>query len=63
MGCGEGKLVNLMKRQPLIEELIGVDIDPQLLTRQESVIQPLNTDFLILREKPLHITLMQGVSQ
>ena len=60
MGCAEGKLVGLMKRRGHIEELIGVDIDPQLLRRQESNIQPLTTDFLLLRERPLHITLMQG---
>ena len=60
MGCAEGKLVCLMKRQGHIEELIGVDVDPQLLRRQENTIQPLTTDYLLLRERPLHITLMQG---
>ena len=62
MGCAEGKLLGLMKRQAHIEELMGVDIDPQLLRRQESTIQPLTTDYLLLRERPLHITLMQGHS-
>lgn len=60
MGCAEGKLVGLMKRRGHIEQLIGVDIDPQLLRGQQNMIQPLTTDFLLLRERPLHITLMQG---
>ena len=62
MGCAEGKLLGLMKRQAHVEELMGVDVDPQLLRRQESTIQPLTTDYLLLRERPLHITLMQGHS-
>lgn len=60
MGCAEGKLVGLMKRRAHVEQLIGVDIEPQLLRRQENSIQPLTTDYLLLRERPLHITLLQG---
>ena len=60
MGCAEGKLVGLMKRRGHVEQLIGVDINPQLLRGQQNMIQPLTTDFLLPRERPLHITLMQG---
>ncbi len=61
MGCAEGKLVGLMKRRGHIEQLVGVDIDAQLLRGQANAIQPLTTDFLLPRERPLQITLMQGI--
>jgi hypothetical protein len=61
MGCSEGKLVGLMKRRGHIEQLTGIDIDAQLLRGQENAIQPLTTDFLLPRERPLQITLMQGM--
>lgn len=60
MGCGECKLVALMRRQSHVEELIGVDVDGKLLQAQESFIKPLTADYIQRRERPLQITLMQG---
>ena len=60
MGCAECKLLRLMRQQVLVEELVGVDIDIQLLRQQENFIQPLTTDYLFPRQRPLHIALMQG---
>ena len=62
MGCAECTLVGLMRRQPQVEELTGVDVDLQLLQRRENFIKPLTSDYLIRRERPLSIRLMQGES-
>ena len=61
MGCAECKFVALIRRQPHVEELFGVDVDLQLLRRQENIIKPLTSDYLLRRERPLCIRLMQGV--
>ena len=62
MGCAECKLLALMRRRPHVEELIGVDIDAQLLKSRVSSVEPLTTDYLNRRERPLRIRLMQGAS-
>ena len=61
MGCAECKLLRLLRRQPCVEELVGVDVDLPLLRQQEYSIRPLTTDYLIRREHPLRITLLHGV--
>ena len=60
MGCAECKLLGMMRRRPHVEELFGVDIDGQLLRSRVSSIEPLTTDYLNRRERPLRISLMQG---
>ncbi len=61
MGCAECRLLRMLKREPYIEELVGVDYDGVLLRMSEHVVQPLTTDYLMPRDNPLQFTLMQGV--
>ena len=60
MGCAECKLLRLLRRKQFIEELVGVDIDSTLLQLSENIVQPLITDFLVLRPNPFVMRLMQG---
>ncbi len=61
MGCAECRLLRMLKREPYVEELVGVDYDGVLLRMSEHVVQPLTTDYLMPRDNPLQFTLMQGV--
>ena len=60
MGCAECKLLWQLKREPYIEELVGVDVDRLLLNMHQATVHPLTTDYLHPREKPLHFALMHG---
>lgn len=62
MGCAECKLLRLLKVEHCIEELIGVDIDRDILERRKRLIEPLTTDFLFKRPRPLHVALFNGMS-
>jgi len=44
-----------------VQELVGVDVQASLLEAQQHSVQPLTTDYLLPREKPLSVRLMQGV--
>ena len=61
VGCGEGKLLRLLRREGSVQELVGVDVQASLLEAQQHSLQPLTTDYLLPREKPLSVRLMQGV--
>ena len=60
VGCAECKLIRLLKMEPYVEELVGVDIDGACLSRRTHVVQPLTTDYLCPRKRPLHMALMEG---
>lgn len=60
MGCAECKLLRQLKREPYIEQLVGVDFDPMPLKMNEHIVHPLTTDYLMPRTNPLRVTLMQG---
>ena len=60
MGCAECKLLQMLKREPYIEQLYGVDFDPLPLRLNDRIVYPLTTDYLMPRENPLHVSLMQG---
>lgn len=61
VGCGEGKLLRLLRREGSVQELVGVDVQASLLETQQHSLQPLTTDYLLPREQPLTVRLMQGV--
>lgn len=61
MGCGECKLLRLLKLEHYIEELYGVDVEGSLLERSQYLITPLTTDYIHKRPLPLHIFLMKGL--
>ena len=62
VGCAECKLLRLLlRRVDSVQELVGVDIDTSLLEAQSSRLQPLITDYVLPRETPLTIRLMQGI--
>ncbi|XP_077987051.1 small RNA 2'-O-methyltransferase-like [Glandiceps talaboti] len=60
MGCSECKLIRLLKNEPYIEELTGVDVDRSVLVHREHIITPLTTDYLFPRDNPLTVRLLQG---
>lgn len=59
MGCAECKLLQLLKREEFVEELVGIDISPAL-NLSAYMLRPLITDYLHPRSKPLSVRLMQG---
>ena len=62
-GCAEGKLVkSLISQETLthLEELVGVDIDRNLLEENKFRIQPLASDYLRPRTHPFTVSLYQG---
>lgn len=62
-GCAEGKLVkSLISQETLtsLEELVGVDIDRELLEENKFRIQPLTSDYLRPRAHPFKVSLYQG---
>lgn len=60
LGCAECKLLKLLKKEDYIEELIGVDIDSVPLEMHSNLVEPLITDYLHPRPRPLYAALMQG---
>ena len=60
MGCAECKLLKSLKFHRHIESLIGVDIDSSLLESHHHSLQPLVTDYLQRRPRPLKIQLFKG---
>lgn len=59
-GCGECKLLKFLKFHKHIENLIGVDIDGDLLRSSQQLVQPLIADYLIRRQRPLVVQLLKG---
>ena len=62
MGCAEGKLLRLLRRLECVRELVGVDIEASLLEAQSTRLQPLISDYVLPRQSPLTISLLQGMS-
>ena len=60
MGCAECKLIQKLCKESCIEELVGVDLDEGLLRERQYLIEPLTTDYLYPRSKPLSVKLMKG---
>ena len=63
-GCAEAKLVKVLISQETLshmEEVIGVDIDRQLLEENKFRIQPLTSDYLRPRTRPFKVSLYQGM--
>lgn len=61
IGCAECKLLRLLSREDYVCELVGVDIQASILEAQYNRLQPLITDYVLPRDKPLTIHLMQGI--
>ncbi|XP_001636362.3 small RNA 2'-O-methyltransferase [Nematostella vectensis] len=60
-GCAEAKMLrSLINSTTNIEELVGVDIDRDLLEDSIFRIRPLTTDYLTPRPHPLAVSLYQG---
>lgn len=62
-GCAEAKLVKVLTSQEQLthlEEVVGVDIDRELLERNEFRIKPLISDYLRPRSHPFKVSLYQG---
>ena len=62
LGCAECKLLKLLKKEDYIEELVGVDIDSVPLEMHSNLVEPLITDYLHPRPRPLYAALMQGAA-
>lgn len=63
-GCAEAKLVKVLINQETLshmEEVIGVDINGQLLEENKFRIQPLTSDYLKPRTHPFKVSLYQGM--
>ena len=60
MGCAECKLLKSLKFHRHIESLIGIDINQSLLQSNQNSLQPLITDYLHRRSRPLKIQLFKG---
>ncbi|XP_019851003.1 PREDICTED: small RNA 2'-O-methyltransferase-like [Amphimedon queenslandica] len=60
MGCAECKLLKSLKFHKHIESLIGIDINESLLQSNQNSLQPLITDYLHRRSRPLNIQLFKG---
>ncbi|XP_068740106.1 uncharacterized protein [Montipora capricornis] len=61
-GCAEAKLVKVLTSQEQLthlEEVVGVDIDRELLERNEFRIKPLISDYLRPRSHPFKVSLYQ----
>lgn len=55
-GCAECKFIQLL-RQEDVEEICGIDIDEDVLTRAMRHIEPFVTDYLHPRKTPLSVRL------
>jgi len=63
-GCAEAKLVKVLINQESLtqlEEVVGVDIDRELLESNKFRIRPLTSDYLRPRNHPLKVSLYQGM--
>lgn len=60
MGCAECRLLQLLSREKCVRELVGVDVQASLLEAHQHRLRPLTTDFILRREQPLTVQLMQG---
>ena len=60
MGCAECRLLQLLSREKSVRELVGVDVQASLLEAHQHRLKPLTTDFILRREQPLTVCLMQG---
>ena len=60
MGCAECKLLRLLVKERSVGELVGVDVQECLLQTHSHQLQPLITDYVLPRESPLTVRLMQG---
>lgn len=60
MGCAECKLLRLLKFENCIEELIGVDMDTNAMYHNRRHLEPLTTDYIFRRPRPLRVRLMKG---
>jgi len=61
-GCAEGKLLRyLIRNDNTMEQLIGVDIDGELLKENTFRLEPLLCDWLETREAPFTVSMLQGM--
>eukprot|EP00057_Strongylocentrotus_purpuratus_P013277 XP_011667751.1 PREDICTED: uncharacterized protein LOC589300 [Strongylocentrotus purpuratus] len=60
IGCGELKVVRLLKFHRYIHELIGLDVDGDLLKQHSYLINPLASSYLHPLPHPLVISLLHG---
>ncbi|XP_040263030.1 small RNA 2'-O-methyltransferase [Bufo bufo] len=60
LGCSECSLLHKLKFQDCIEELVGVDIDEDVLKRKGYTLTPLPMHYLEPLERPLTVTLYHG---
>ena len=55
------KVLISQEQLPHLEEVVGVDIDRELLERNEFRIKPLISDYLRPRSHPFKVSLYQGM--
>lgn len=61
LGTSECKFLRLLKNLPRAREVVGVDMDLEVLEENQNCMEPLFVDFLHPRkETPLELFLMQG---
>ncbi|XP_041464358.1 uncharacterized protein LOC121415242 isoform X2 [Lytechinus variegatus] len=60
VGCGELKVIRLLKFHRYIHELIGLDVDGELLRRHSGLIEPLAASYIHPLPHPMVITLLHG---
>ncbi|XP_019640794.1 PREDICTED: small RNA 2'-O-methyltransferase-like [Branchiostoma belcheri] len=59
-GCAEGKLIRFLKPEESLEQLIGIDIEGEILESIQGVIRPLLSDYVQPRQRPFTVGLYQG---
>ncbi|XP_056379491.1 small RNA 2'-O-methyltransferase [Hyla sarda] len=60
LGCSECSLLHKLKFRSCIQELVGVDIDEDILKRKGYTLTPLPVHYLDPLERPLTVTLYHG---
>ena len=63
-GCAEAKLVKVLISQETLshlDEVVGVDVDKELLEENKFRIRPLISDYLRPRTHPFKVSLYQGM--
>ncbi|XP_051789063.1 small RNA 2'-O-methyltransferase isoform X2 [Erpetoichthys calabaricus] len=60
LGCADCSLLRKMKFQQCVEELVGIDINQQVIRENMYLLSPLPCDYLNPRIRPLIIKLYQG---
>ncbi len=60
LGCGEGSLLGFLVGESFITNLVGVDLLKDRLLAATESLKPSLLDHKFLRERPLHIHLLQG---